>query len=153
MRLTHPQPFVRNRRLDACARSVNDWYNFNSAFGISAGVVYFPVLFGCYTAGATRNCCRVGARSVYTTQPLTSFQCHFIRSICTPRVHACLAVTCHLHFWHNDRGLVRTTAVTRGWDGYRNMSQHKKVDSGQEHSPAAPAGTRTCNLSITGAAL
>ena len=25
-----------------------------------------------------------------------------------------LAVTCHLHFWQNDRGLLRATAVTRG---------------------------------------
>ena len=27
--------------------------------------------------------------------------------------HACLGVTYHLHFWHNDRGLLRATAVTR----------------------------------------
>ena len=26
----------------------------------------------------------------------------------------CLAVTCHLHFWQNDWGLLRATAVTRG---------------------------------------
>ena len=26
----------------------------------------------------------------------------------------CLAVTCHLHFWQNDRDLLRATAVTRG---------------------------------------
>ena len=29
-------------------------------------------------------------------------------------VHACLAVTCHPHFWQNDRDLLRATAVTRG---------------------------------------
>ena len=29
-----------------------------------------------------------------------------------------LAVTCHLHFWQNDRDLLRATAVTRGWNGY-----------------------------------
>ena len=28
-------------------------------------------------------------------------------------MYACLAVTCHLHFWQNDRGLLRATAVTR----------------------------------------
>ena len=39
------------------------------------------------------------------------------------KVHACLAVTCHLHFWQNDRDLLRATAVTRGWNGYRNKSQ------------------------------
>ena len=33
------------------------------------------------------------------------------------RVYACLGVTCHLHFWQNDRGLLRAIAVTRGWNG------------------------------------
>ena len=35
------------------------------------------------------------------------------------RVYACLGVTCHLHFWQNDRGLLRATAVIRGWNGHR----------------------------------
>ena len=38
-----------------------------------------------------------------------------------------LAVTCHLHFWRNDRDLLRDTAVTRGWNGYRDKSQHRKI--------------------------
>ena len=38
------------------------------------------------------------------------------------KVYACLAVTCHLHFWQNDRDLLRATAVTRGWNGYRNLT-------------------------------
>ena len=42
------------------------------------------------------------------------------------KVYACLAVTCHLHFWQNDRDLLRATAVTWGWNGYRNKSQHRK---------------------------
>ena len=42
------------------------------------------------------------------------------------KVYACLAVTCHLHFWQNDRDFVRATVVTRGWNGYRNKSQHRK---------------------------
>ena len=41
------------------------------------------------------------------------------------KVYACLAVTCHLHdFWQNDRDFLRATVVTRGWNGYRNKSQH-----------------------------
>ena len=52
--------------------------------------------------------------------------CHFIQSHIL-RVHACLAGTCHLHFWQNDRDLLRVTAVTRGWNGYRNKSQHRKL--------------------------
>ena len=31
------------------------------------------------------------------------------------KVHACLPVTCHLHFWQNDRYLLRATAVTLGY--------------------------------------
>ena len=42
------------------------------------------------------------------------------------KVHACLAVTCHLHFWQHDRDLLRATAVTREWNGYRNKNQHKR---------------------------
>ena len=41
-------------------------------------------------------------------------------------MYACLAVTCHLHFWQNDRDFLRATVVTRGWNGYRNKSQHRK---------------------------
>ena len=52
--------------------------------------------------------------------------CHFMQSH-IPKVHACSAVTCHLHFGENDRGLLRATAVTRGWNGYRNKSQHRKL--------------------------
>ena len=43
------------------------------------------------------------------------------------KVHTCLGVTCHLmYFWQNDRDVLRATAVTRGWNGYRNKSQHRK---------------------------
>ena len=41
-------------------------------------------------------------------------------------VYACLAVTCHLHFWQNDWDLLRATMVTWRWNGYRNKSQHRK---------------------------
>ena len=41
-------------------------------------------------------------------------------------MYACLAVTCHLHFRQNDRDFLRATVVTRGWNGYRNKSQHRK---------------------------
>ena len=41
-------------------------------------------------------------------------------------MYACLAVTCHLHFWQNDWDLLRATVVTRGWNVYWNKSQHRK---------------------------
>ena len=53
---------------------------------------------------------------------VTSFKATYLR------VHASFALTyhLHLHFWQNDRDLLRATAVTRGWNGYRNQSQHRK---------------------------
>ena len=44
-----------------------------------------------------------------------------------PRVHVCLAVTCHLHFWQNDQDLLRATAGTWRWIGYQNKSLHRKL--------------------------
>ena len=57
--------------------------------------------------------------------PYNHAPCHFMQSRIR-KVYACLAVTCHLHSWQNDRGLLRATVVTRGWNGYRNRSQHRK---------------------------
>ena len=57
--------------------------------------------------------------------PYSHAPCHFMQSHIR-KVYACLAVTCHLHFWQNDRDLLRATVVTRGWNGYRNKSQHRK---------------------------
>ena len=95
-------------------------------------------LFGCYMAGATSNCCRLGARSVNTAQPCTSLQCRLIRSHIRS-VYRCLGVPCHLHFWQNDRDLLGDTAVTRGWTGYRNKSQHIKMTPEKKiHPPLRP---------------
>ena len=58
--------------------------------------------------------------------PYNHAPCHFMQSHIR-KVYACLAVTCHLRFWQNDRGLLRATAVTRRWNGYRNKSQHRKL--------------------------
>ena len=40
-------------------------------------------------------------------------------------MHACLGVSCHLHFWQNDRGYLHATEVTQGWNGHW-ISQHTK---------------------------
>ena len=60
--------------------------------------------------------------------------CHFTQSHIR-KVYAYLAVTCHLHFWQNDRDLLRATAVTRGWNGYRNKSQHRKLTQENKFLP------------------
>ena len=58
--------------------------------------------------------------------PYSHAWCHFMQS-CMRKVYACLAVTCHLHFWQNDQDLLHATAVTWGWNGYWNKSQHRKL--------------------------
>ena len=58
--------------------------------------------------------------------PYNHALCHFMQSHIR-KVYACLAVTCHLRFWQDDRGLLRATVVTRGWNGYRNKSQPRKL--------------------------
>ena len=44
-------------------------------------------------------------------------------SMAGSRVYACLGLTRHLHFLQNHRGLLRATAVTRGWNGHRISTQ------------------------------
>ena len=58
--------------------------------------------------------------------PYNHAPCHFMQSHIR-KVYTCLAAICHLHFWQNDRDLLRATAVTWGWTGYRNKSQHRKL--------------------------
>ena len=62
----------------------------------------------------------VGTQELQERYRLSSVSLH-------SKPHVCLAVTCHLRFWQNDRGLLRATAVTRGWNGYRNKSQNRKL--------------------------
>ena len=69
---------------------------------------------------------------VYTIQPFTTSRYSMQSRI--RRVHACLAVTCHLHFWHNHQDYMRATAVVREWNGYGNISA-QKVDPGETNSP------------------
>ena len=71
-------------------------------------------LFGYCMVGATWNCCHLSASSVYTIQPCTRLQCHFIQSH-IGRVYACLAVTCHHHTGQNDRDLY--VLLRQRWSG------------------------------------
>ena len=58
--------------------------------------------------------------------PYNHAPCHIMQSHIR-KVYACLAVTCHLHFWQNEQDILCATAVTRGWNGYRNKGQHRKL--------------------------
>ena len=102
---THCALVVRN------SEGVTVALQLHSVFWMSTEVV--TVLFTCSMADAMWNCCLLGACSVDTIQPGTSLQCRFIQSH-RWRVHVCLAVACHLHFWQNDWDLLHATAVTWG---------------------------------------
>ena len=93
--------------------------------------------------GCHMKCCHFGASSVYTIQPCTRLQCHFIQS------HIDRVVSCNL-----------PPALLAEWPGSftcycsnTGVEQTPKVDPGEENSPAAPAGIWTHDLSITSLAL
>ena len=94
------------------------------------------------TVSAHVLCTPYSHASVYS---ITSFAATYVRCMCV------LAVTCHLHFGQNDRDLVRAFAVTR--ERITTGESAQKVDPGKENPSAAPAGTRTRDLSITSPAL
>ena len=74
-----------------------------------------------------RNCCHLGARSVYTMSTMHQFTVSLHSKL--HAYGACeFSLSCPLHFWQKDRDLLRATAgVTRGWNGYRNKSQHRTL--------------------------
>ena len=81
--------------------------------------------------------------------PYNYAPCHFMQSHIR-KVYACLAVTCHMHLRQNDRDFLRATAVTRGWNEYRNKSQHRKLTLEKTILPPLLRGfSRTHDLSIT----
>ena len=85
----------------------------------SASTVTVLKCFAIFTEGA------VSVRAI-KTMIINHAPCHFMQRHIR-KVHAYLAVTCHLYFWQNDRGLLCATTVTLGWNGYRNKSQYRKL--------------------------
>ena len=106
---------------------LHEWIAFCSTF------FEYPPKSCTYSTGATRNCCHLGMFCVHHTP------CHFMQSHMR-KVYECLAVTCHLRFWQNDRGLLCATAVTQGWNGYRNKSQHRKLTLEEKILPPLQQG-------------
>ena len=76
-----------------------------------------------------------------------AFWCHIMQSHTRRYVHACLSVTCHLHFWQNDLDLLRATSVTRGWGGFRIKSQHRKLTMEKKILPPLHPLPGICSLS------
>ena len=92
--------------------------------------------------------------------PYNHAPCQFMQSH-IHKVHACLGVTCHLHFWQNGRDLLRATAVTWRRKGYRYKSHHRTLTleknivppllqtrtgsgGGQTETPGGREGKRVC---------
>ena len=97
---------------------LHEWIVFIARFWISTEVVYLQRWHGwCH-----KNLLPESQSRRVLCIPYNHAPCHFMQSHIR-KVYACLAVTCHLRFWQDDRGLLRATAVTRGWNGYRNKSR------------------------------
>ena len=66
-----------------------------------------------------------------------------------PRVYACLGVTCHLHFWQNDRGSFTCHCGNKGWNN-REQESAQKINSGEKKIlPPLLSGIETATCSIT----
>ena len=87
-----------------------------------------------------------------TIQACISLQCHFIR-IHIHGVHVGLAVTYHLRFWQNGQDLLLATAVRRVRTDTEMRVSTESWPWRKKNFPAAPAGNRTRDLSITSPAL
>ena len=81
-----------------------------STFWISTKAVYLHLqlhptaLFGCYMFGTTWNCCCLGTFCVHHTAMHRVASLHLnVKPHTRDWVHACLAVTCRLHFLQNDQ--------------------------------------------------
>ena len=95
---------------------------FYSTYWISTQVVY---LSGVWLLHGRCHMKLLPSRPVLC--PLCSHApCHVMQSH-IHEVHACLAVTCPLHFWQNDGDLLCATVVTRTCNGYWDKSQHRNL--------------------------
>ena len=111
---------------------------------------------------------KIDLNSSYRDQVLLKLECSFLllqretaamlaHVLCTPYNHApiygvtsgkatYIAVTCHLHFWQNVQDHLHATAITLGWNGYRNKNQQRKLE--QKNLPPLQQGTQTRDLSV-----
>ena len=100
---------------------LHEWLAFIARFWISTEVVYLQRWHGwCHMKLLPSR----GKFCVHhtTMHHVTSCKATYVRCI-----RELQPATCNRHFWQNDRDLLRATAVTRGWNGYRNKSQHRKL--------------------------
>ena len=82
------------------------------------------------------------ARSVYTIEPCTITMSLHAKP--HNKMHACLAATCHVHFWQNVLNLLCATAVTWGWNGYC-CACRDNYESGTLTTKLSLLPSSTCN--------
>ena len=97
---------------------------FYSTFWVLPEVMYFQCCLVLIWL-VPRETAAMSAHSVYTIQ-LCIMSFYFMQSHIR-RLHAWLAVTCHLHFEQNDQDLLHATVATQWWNRYWNKSQHRKL--------------------------
>ena len=99
---------------------LHEWLDFYSAFfWISIEVVYLQHWHGwCHMKLQPSR--RMFCVHHTTMHHVTLWKATYVRCM-----HV-LAVTCHLHFWQNDRDLLCAASVTLWWNRHRNKSQHRK---------------------------
>ena len=116
---------ILRSRADSLRSNVilHEWIVFIARFWISTEV---DVLTALAWLVPQESAARVSQSRRVLCTSYNHAPCHFMQSHIR-KVYACLVATCHLRFWQDDRGLLRATAVTRGWNGYRNKSQYRKL--------------------------
>ena len=88
----------------------------------------------------------ISAHSMYTIQPCTmSLHAKHIH-----KVHVYLAVTCHLHFWQYDRGLLHATAVTQGWTDTEIRVCTESYHAEENSCGSCDCGPVCCSLILVG---
>ena len=98
-------------------------------------------------AGATWNCCPLGASSVYTIQPCT-MSLHAKPHMYGGCMFSCNLPPALLAEW---LGSFTSNCGKTGWNGYQNKSQRRKLTL--EKNLNSPAGIQTCALSIMSLAM
>ena len=82
--------------------------------------------------------------------PYNHTPCHFMQSHIR-KLHAYLAVTCHLHFWQTDWGLLCATVVTRGWKNteirvtWTSLNNSTKCQTMPIQRPSGQRHCKWCN--------
>ena len=113
--------------LRSCRVFVSKWATeaFYSAFWLRIQVMYWQ-RYWLLHGWCTWSCCRHVSAHVLCTPYNYAPVCNV--TSCKATYIGCMCFSCNLplHFWQNDQGSLRATAVTLVCNGRRNNNQHRK---------------------------